>query len=79
MPDDPDRGVLVALYNATDGDNWTVRTNWLSDRPVGEWYGVTTDGDGRVTGLALSDNNLHGFDTGGFRQSRRHGVARPPS
>ena len=37
-----------------------MRTNWLSDRPVGEWYGVTTDGDGRVTGLALSDNNLHG-------------------
>ena len=59
-PDDPDRGALVALYNATEGDNWTVRTNWLSDRPVGEWYGVTTSGDGRVTGLALSDNNLHG-------------------
>ena len=59
-PSDPDRGVLVALYNAADGDNWTMRTNWLSDRPIGEWYGVTTDGDGRVTGLALSDNGLNG-------------------
>ncbi|MCY4083157.1 MAG: hypothetical protein OXF54_23145 [Caldilineaceae bacterium] len=59
-PGDVDRGVLVALYNAADGDNWTMRTNWLSDRPIGEWYGVTTDGDGRVTGLALSDNGLNG-------------------
>ncbi|MXX27394.1 MAG: hypothetical protein F4Z82_18360 [Caldilineaceae bacterium SB0668_bin_21] len=60
VPSDPDRGVLVALYNATDGDNWTMRTNWQSGRPIGEWYGVTTDGGGRVTGLALSDNGLNG-------------------
>ena len=34
------RGVLVAIYNATGGANWTNNTNWLSDRPIGEWYGV---------------------------------------
>ena len=43
-----DRGVLIALYNATDGANWTDKTNWNSDKPIGEWYGVTTDDDGRV-------------------------------
>lgn len=35
-------------------------TNWLSDEPVGGWYGVTTDEDGRVTDLRLEQNNLKG-------------------
>ena len=26
-----DRAALVALYNATDGANWTINTNWLSN------------------------------------------------
>ena len=56
----PDSLALVALYNATDGDNWTNNTNWLSDEPIAEWYGVTTDATGRVTRLALSQNELSG-------------------
>ena len=44
-----DRETLVALYNATDGENWNESNNWLSDAPLGEWEGVTTDSDGRVT------------------------------
>jgi len=59
-PDNPDRAVLVALYEATNGDNWTNNTNWLSDRPLGEWYGVSTDDDGRVTSLELGGNGLSG-------------------
>ena len=55
-----ERAALVALYNATEGGSWTTRTNWLSDRPIGEWHGVTTDGDGRVTALELHDNQLTG-------------------
>ena len=35
-----DRAALVALYNATDGPNWTHSTNWLSDAPIGEWHGI---------------------------------------
>ena len=54
-----DRDALVALYNATDGANWKDNTNWLSDRPLGEWHGVTVQ-DGRVTALDLSDNQLTG-------------------
>ena len=49
---------LVALYNSTDGPNWTHNDNWLSG-PVSTWYGVTVSGD-RVTGLDLTDNNLSG-------------------
>ena len=55
-----DRDILVALYNATDGANWTNNTNWLSDEPLGDWHGVTTDANGRVTGLRLSSNQLSG-------------------
>ena len=42
-----DRAALVALYNATVGANWMINTNWLSNEPLSEWSGVTTNGDGR--------------------------------
>ena len=56
-----DRAALVALYNATGGSSWTDNTNWLSSEPLGEWYGVETDGDGRVERLRLGgwDDTLH--------------------
>ena len=41
-----DREALVAFYNATNGENWYQSPNWLSDAPLGEWYGVTTRDDG---------------------------------
>ena len=50
----------MSLYNATDGPNWANNTNWLSDKPLGEWHGVTIDADGRVTRLNLSNNQLSG-------------------
>ena len=55
-----DRAALVALYNATDGANWLNNGNWLSNAPMGEWHGVTTDSDGRVTYLDLINNQLTG-------------------
>ena len=55
-----DRVALVALYNATGGDNWADNDTWLSDAPLGEWKGVTTNVDGRVTPLGLSSNELSG-------------------
>ena len=54
------RAVLFAIYNATDGPNWANNTNWLSDRPIGEWYGVSTDANGRVVDLSLRENELTG-------------------
>ena len=55
-----DRAVLVALYQATDGENWAMSTNWLSDRPLGEWYGIVTNDSGRVTEIGLPQNLLAG-------------------
>jgi hypothetical protein len=35
------REALVALYNATDGANWTNNSNWLSGDPCdNDWFGV---------------------------------------
>ena len=50
-----DRAVLVAIYHAKGGEGWYEpwKTKWLSAAPLGEWSGVTTDGDGRVTELVL--------------------------
>ena len=56
----PDRAALAALYKATGGATWKNNTNWLSDKPVGEWHGVTTDDSGRVIELDLSHNQLSG-------------------
>ena len=51
---------LVALYDSTDGANWTNNTNWLNpDSAVSTWYGVTVS-DGRVTELSLNSNQLTG-------------------
>ena len=56
-----DRDALVALYESTNGQGWTNRTNWLSDRPLGEWYGVTTDRQGRVIQLEIIPEEFQGL------------------
>ena len=65
-----DRDILMALYEATGGENWTNHENWGSDLPLSEWYGVTTEmiepqtkaGEPveRVVRLNLEKNNLVG-------------------
>ncbi|MXW03498.1 MAG: hypothetical protein F4Z81_00350 [Gemmatimonadetes bacterium] len=56
-----DREVLVAFFHATDGPNWNNNSNWLSDAPLSDWFGVYTDNsDGRVKHLDLIRNNLSG-------------------
>ena len=57
---DLEREALVTLFETTGGESWNLSDNWLSDRPVGEWFGVTTGGDGRVTELRLRYNILAG-------------------
>ena len=59
-PRSPDEAALVALYNATGGEKWTNSDKWLSESPIGEWYGVSTGADGRVTDIDLSGNDLDG-------------------
>jgi hypothetical protein len=54
-----ERDALIALYNATDGDNWTNNTNWNTANPVSSWYGVTVTNN-RVSNINLDNNNLVG-------------------
>ena len=55
-----DRAALVALYHATDGDNWRNNTNWLSNKPLNEWYRISTNAQGRVVSFNLWRNQLAG-------------------
>ena len=60
LADAPDLPSLVALYNATNGDDWVNNGNWVSDAPLGTWHGVDTEPRGRVRILDLNENKLAG-------------------
>ncbi len=51
-----DKAALVALYDGTGGSSWVNKTNWKSDKPIGEWFGVTVNDSDRVTELRLPGN-----------------------
>ena len=55
-----EREALEAFYEATGGPNWRRNENWLTDRPISEWEGVTVDDSGRVTVLWFVSNKLTG-------------------
>ncbi len=50
---------LVALYESTNGSNWTDNTNWLSDSSFSTWFGIN-EISGRVRGINISYNQLNG-------------------
>jgi Leucine-rich repeat (LRR) protein len=64
-----ERAVLIALYNATNGDNWYDNSGWKTPPlhadgfavPGTEhtWFGITVTGL-RVTSIFLPDNDLDG-------------------
>ena len=70
--ENPDRAALVALYEATDGPNWVNNDNWLTDAPLGDWYGVDVDASGRVVELALAGDWRNSWP-----QVTRHGLKGP--
>jgi hypothetical protein len=39
---------LEALYQATNGAQWTNNVNWLSGSPCSNWSGITCNQDGNV-------------------------------
>ena len=63
-----DVGALRLFHETTGGPGWTIRDGWHgreqthdpSDFALQEWYGVTTDSLGRVTGIDLAGNGLEG-------------------
>ena len=50
---------MVALYENTDGANWSNNSGWLDTSTPCNWYGVTCSA-GHVTRLNLYDNQLRG-------------------
>ncbi|MCY3679621.1 MAG: Ig-like domain-containing protein [Gemmatimonadetes bacterium] len=56
----PERTVLQAIYDAGGGALWKDNTNWLTDAPLAEWFGVHLNDDGQVVHLLLTDNGLIG-------------------
>lgn len=54
-----ERKALMDFYKSTNGDNWTNNTNWGTEKPLREWYGIF-EVDGHAYGLALYNNNLSG-------------------
>ena len=68
-----ERAALAALYHGTDGDNWDVEDhNWLSDMPLGEWLGVTTDSNGSVISLGAGGGPAYPFGNGSSDSSDLH-------
>lgn len=65
-----ERAALIALYNATNGDNWSNNSGWkygllhtdgfAKPGTENKWFGVTVVG-GHVIKIHLSDNKLNGF------------------
>src|SRR5690554_744672 len=52
-----EKQILLDLYIATDGQNWTNK--WDFKNPVESWHGITIE-DGKVTEISLLFNNLNG-------------------
>jgi hypothetical protein len=50
---------LVALYDSTDGDNWTNNDGWKTTDTPCSWFGVYCE-NGVVTAIDLDNNNLTG-------------------
>lgn len=55
-----ERMALISIFNKLGGANWSNKENWCTDKPVGNWEGITTDNDGRVTTIDLQPNLLIG-------------------
>lgn len=52
---------LMALYYSTRGDEWYCNTNWGSEKPLKEWYGIEVNEEtGHVVSVVLGNNNLNG-------------------
>ncbi len=59
-----EREILEKFYYATNGPNWKRNDNWLSDKPLKEWFGIQVHEGSEekfiVKTLLLSNNKLEG-------------------
>ena len=57
-----ERSALEALYRANNGDKWTYRTNWCTDKPLSEWWGIQMTPDNKhVRSIRLYYNEVDGY------------------
>ncbi len=58
----PDQeGALLALYKATKGKAWKRNSGWSNTKQsISNWGGITCNGNGEVTHIKLTENNLQG-------------------
>jgi hypothetical protein len=56
------REILMRLYNETGGANWINNTNWCSEKPINEWYGIAYTKGSLIINLSNDSrgNNLRG-------------------
>ena len=71
-----EREALELFYQDTNGANWLNQTNWRSNLPLNQWYGVDTDASGNVVSVDLRSNNLDGFITPELRSLNHLGLLR---
>jgi len=59
-----EREILEILYNETNGPNWVKNDNWLTDKPLSEWFGIEIHENSNskfiVKEIDLQFNNLTG-------------------
>jgi len=57
-----ERDALMAIYNSTNGDNWTYKTNWKGPQGTEHiWYMVVCDsGKNHIERIGLVHNNMVG-------------------
>ena len=59
--DDYEIDNLEAIYEATNGPNWTNNDGWMSNKTDHcDWYGITCNSENYVIRIELKDNNLAG-------------------
>ena len=51
---------LIDFYNACGGEKWIKSTNWCSDKPLREWFGVGINVEGYVVEINMPNNNICG-------------------
>lgn len=80
-----ERRALMALYSSTDGPHWRIRTNWATNKPISQWYGISVEADHKgveqVVSVDLVDNCLRGQlpeDLSQLRSLRRLRLASNP-
>jgi hypothetical protein len=54
------RKLLKSFYHALGGPRWKNKDNWLSKKPLQEWFGIGVNVDGDVIEISLTENKLNG-------------------